>query len=124
MAQMIQANKQVRVPEPRVYTGTRDAQVLKGKGLWHIPPYLSMLRLSEEAKAQMAAMYLDADAKLWWKTKVEEMDCGRCSIRSWQELKAELKALFMPGNVSWMGFAGTVQSEAGAVRHECKSSRY
>lgn len=33
---------------------------------------------------------------------VEEMDCGRCSIRSWQEFQAELKAQFMPGNVSWM----------------------
>ncbi|RWR97881.1 hypothetical protein CKAN_02754200 [Cinnamomum micranthum f. kanehirae] len=30
------------------------------------------------------------------------MDCGRCSIRSWQEFQAELKAQFMPGNVSWM----------------------
>lgn len=50
-------------------------------------------------------MHLDlffiSSAKL--ETKVEERGCGRCSIRSWQEFQAELKAQFMPGNVFWMG---------------------
>lgn len=59
----------------------------------------------EEAKAQIASIYLFlffiSSAKL--ETKVEERGCGRCSIRSWQEFQAELKAQFMPGNVFWMG---------------------
>lgn len=32
----------------------------------------------------------------------EEVGIGKCSIGTWEQLKAELKAQFLPGNVSWM----------------------
>lgn len=42
--------------------------------------FLSAQRLSDEAKVQTAVMYFDADAKLWWRTRSDEVGMGKCSI--------------------------------------------
>jgi len=39
----------------------------------------------------MATMYLSGDAKLWWRTRYEDVLEGRCEINAWEELKRELK---------------------------------
>lgn len=41
-------------------------------------------------------------AKLWWRTKYEEIQHGRCVIDSWADLKRELKAQFLPENVEYL----------------------
>ena len=40
----------------------------------------------------ITSMYLLGDAKLWWRTCVEDdVDAGRRKIDSWEALKKELK---------------------------------
>jgi len=45
----------------------------------------ALRNMTEEAKVTMAAMYLDGDAKLLWRTKMEDIRNGRCSIKTWDE---------------------------------------
>lgn len=46
--------------------------------LWDIPQYFGTLgSLTEEASVRAAAMYLDGDGKLWWRTKMEDVKNGR-----------------------------------------------
>ena len=83
--------------------------------------FLSAQRLSDEAKVQTAVMYFDADAKLWWRTRSDEVGMGKCSIGTWEQLKAELKAQFLPGNVSWMAHHSLMNlRQTGAVRDYIK----
>lgn len=50
----------------------------------------------------MATMYLTGDAKLWWRTRYEDVQSGRCTIDTWEDLKRELKAQFLPENVEYL----------------------
>ena len=43
-------------------------------------------------------MYLIDDAKLWWRTKVQDVEDGLCTIDSWEDLKRELREQFLPEN--------------------------
>ena len=45
-------------------------------------------------------MYLSGDAKLWWRTKYQEIQQGRCQVGSWEDLRRELKSQFFPKNAS------------------------
>lgn len=54
---------------------------------------------SEETKVTMATMYLTGDAKLWWRTKYDDISNNRCTIDTWEDLKRELKSQFFPENV-------------------------
>ncbi|KAF2323509.1 hypothetical protein GH714_035847 [Hevea brasiliensis] len=54
-----------------------------------------------QGKLKMVPMYLTEDAKLWWRTKVEETILGQCSIASWDDFKREFKAQFYPENVAY-----------------------
>ena len=53
---------------------------------------------SEEDKVAMAAMYLAGDAKLWWHSKFVN---DECPIKTWGDLKRELKGKFFPENVEY-----------------------
>ena len=44
-------------------------------------------------------MYLIDDAKLWWRTKVQDIENGLCTIDLWEDLKRELRDQFFPENV-------------------------
>ena len=48
----------------------------------------------------MDTMYLSGDAKLWWRTKYQEIQQGRCQVDSWEDLRRELKSQFFPKNAS------------------------
>ena len=50
----------------------------------------------------MATMYLSGDAKVWWRTKYDDIENGRCTITSWADLKRELKTQFLPENVAYI----------------------
>ncbi|KAF2318061.1 hypothetical protein GH714_041394 [Hevea brasiliensis] len=52
-------------------------------------------------KLKMVPMYLANDAKLWWRTKVEQSISGQCSIVTWDDFKKALKAQFYPENVAY-----------------------
>lgn len=88
-----------KIPEPRA--GARDARDLE-HFLFDVEQYFKANQVQdEETKVTMASMYLAGDAKLWWRTKYEEIQHGRCVIDSWADLKRELKAQFLPENVEY-----------------------
>ena len=92
----------VKVPEPRPYNGARDAKDLENF-LFDMEHYFRAVRTdSEEGKVAMATMYLSGDAKVWWRTKYDDIENGRCTIASWEDLKRELKTQFLPENVAYM----------------------
>ena len=76
---------------------------------------------SEEAKVTTATMYLIGDAKLWWRTKYEDIMAGRCEINSWEDLKRELKTQFFPENVEYMARRQLIHlKQTGSIREYVK----
>lgn len=49
----------------------------------------------------MATMYLAGDAKLWWRTRYDDIQNGRCVVDTWEDFFRELKAQFLPENVEY-----------------------
>ena len=97
----IQVTK-IRVPEPRAYGGARDAKELENF-LFDMEQYFRAVKPdSEETKVSMATMYLTGDAKLWWRTKYDDIVNWRCTIDTWADLKREMKTKFIPENVEYM----------------------
>ena len=91
--------KRAKVPEPRRYEGARDAKELENF-LFDMEQYFRAVRTeSEEEKVAMASMYLAGDAKLWWRSKFVE---NECPIKTWNDLRQELKNQFFPENVEYM----------------------
>ncbi|XP_077242396.1 uncharacterized protein LOC143882895 [Tasmannia lanceolata] len=110
----------VRVPEPRCYAGARDAKELQNF-LFHIEQFFRATHLDEEAKVTTASMYLSDDAKLWWRTCYEEIEAGRCIIDSWEDMKRELKAQFMPENVEFIARKNLRRlQQTGSIREYVK----
>ena len=54
---------------------------------------------SEDLKVSMVIMYLFRDAKMLWRTKYDDIQYGRCTIATWDDLKRELKTQFFAKNV-------------------------
>ena len=44
-------------------------------------------------------MHLADDTKLWWRSKYMDIQDGRCTVDTWDNLKQELRSQFLPGNV-------------------------
>ncbi|RVW21233.1 hypothetical protein CK203_114573 [Vitis vinifera] len=54
-------------------------------------------------KVSITSMYLTGDAKLWWRTRMEDdAESGRPQITTWETLKKELKDQFLPTNTAWV----------------------
>ena len=49
-----------------------------------------------------ATTYLVDDAKLWWRSKVNDIQNGSCTINSWEDLKRELRTHFFPENIKFI----------------------
>lgn len=93
---------QLKVPEPKAFKGDRNAKNLENF-LWDMEQYFKAARTPEDEWVTLTSMYLDGDAKLWWRTRVQEdTSAGRPVIDSWAVLKKELKAQFLPCNVAWV----------------------
>ncbi|GAV64330.1 hypothetical protein CFOL_v3_07848 [Cephalotus follicularis] len=86
----------VKLPEPKSFAGTRSAKDLENV-LWDMEPYFKAAHISEGEKVTITSMYLTGDAKLWWRTQMDndETDSGRAKIELWETLK-ELKDQFLP----------------------------
>ncbi|KAF2297220.1 hypothetical protein GH714_019561 [Hevea brasiliensis] len=90
-----------KILEPKAFGGARDAKEADNF-LFDIELYFNATKNnSDEGKLKMVPMYLTEDAKLWWRTKVEETISEQCSIASWDDFKRELKAQFYPENVAY-----------------------
>ena len=63
----------LRTPERHSYGGARDAKEFENF-LFDMEQYFRATRPdSEETKVSIATMYLNGDAKLWWRTRWEEI---------------------------------------------------
>ncbi|MBE2321368.1 retrotransposon gag domain-containing protein, partial [Solirubrobacter sp. CPCC 204708] len=95
----IEVPKEIRVPEPRAYGG--DSYRLED--LFDMEQDFRAFKPdSEETKVSMATMYLTGEAKLWWRTKYDDIVNWRCTIDTWEDLKREMKTQFLPENVEYM----------------------
>ncbi|CAH9116738.1 unnamed protein product [Cuscuta epithymum] len=96
-------SSKIKVPEPKTFGGDRNAKELENF-LWDMEEYFKAAKVPDEEKVRIAPMYLSGDAKLWWRSRVrDDANTGRHGLESWDGLKKELKAQFLPHNVSWMG---------------------
>ena len=86
----------VKVPEPKPFKGARNAKDLENF-LWDMEQYFKAAKVM----VTITSMYLSGDAKLWWRTYVEDdADAGGGKIDSWEALKKELKDQFLPTNTT------------------------
>lgn len=60
-------NSKVKIPEPLVFSGLRDAKELENF-LWDIEKYYKIAKIIEEAQVGIASMCLTSNANLWWGT--------------------------------------------------------
>ncbi|KAL6327738.1 hypothetical protein AAG906_024708 [Vitis piasezkii] len=83
-----QAPSKVRVPSPKA-SMARNAKV--ENFLWDIGRFFKARYVST------------GDAKLWWRTRMEDdAESGRPQITTWETLKKELKDQFLPTNTAWV----------------------
>ena len=79
------------VPKPKPFNGARSAKGLENF-LWDMEQYFKATRVSNQEMVTITSMYLLGDAKLCWRTRVEDdADASRGKIDSWEVLKKELK---------------------------------
>ncbi|KAJ4723357.1 hypothetical protein OWV82_006740 [Melia azedarach] len=89
----------IKVPEPRYFEGARDAKELENF-LWDMEQYFKAAKVPYNEQVSITTMYLRGDAKLWWRTRTSE-DGDAQEIETWDSLKRELKAQFLPSNAGW-----------------------
>ena len=63
--------------------------------------YFRAARVVERDQVTITSMYLEGDAKLWWRTQLDDdASAGRPRIETWEALKKELRDQFLPLNTT------------------------
>ena len=91
----------VKLPDPKAFDGVRDAKEVENY-LFDMEQYFKLAKTADDAKISLASLYLTGDAKLWWRTKMNDVEHNRCRIDSWDIFKKELKNQFYPENVEYV----------------------
>lgn len=92
----------LKVPEPKQFGGSRNAKELENF-LWDMEQYFRAARVVEKDQVTITSMYLEGDAKLWWRTRLDDdASAGRPRIETWETLKKELRDQFLPLNTAWV----------------------
>ena len=92
----------LKVPEPKQFGGSRNAKELENF-LWDMEQYFRAARVAERDQVTITSMYLEGDAKLWWRTRLDDdASAGRPRIETWETLKKELRDQFLPLNAAWV----------------------
>ncbi|XP_070023206.1 uncharacterized protein [Nicotiana sylvestris] len=93
--------QKLKIPAPKPYDGSRNAKEVENF-IFDIEQYFdAMGHLEESKKVATAAMYLQGDAKLWWRVKYEAIKAGKDTLQTWDELKAAIRLQFFPKNVEY-----------------------
>ncbi|KAK4397821.1 hypothetical protein Sango_1257600 [Sesamum angolense] len=61
----------VKVPDPKPFGGARSAKELENF-LWDMETYFQAAHIPEVEKVSITSMYLNGDAKLWWRTRLSD----------------------------------------------------
>ena len=97
-----EALPKVRVPEPKIFNGNRNMKELENF-LWDMEQFFRVAHVLDGEKVSITSMYLIGDAKLWWRTRIEDdVEFERPQIITLETLKNELKDQFLPTNTSWV----------------------
>lgn len=89
----------IKIPEPKPFIGVRNAKELENF-IWDVEQYFRAAHIPDGEKVNITSMYMSGDAKLWWRTRLE--DKFRPEIRTWEELRQEMKDQFLPCNSAWV----------------------
>ena len=65
------APSKVRVPKSKGFSENRNAKELESF-LWDMEQFFQAAHVLDGEKVQITSMYLSGDAKLWWRTQVED----------------------------------------------------
>lgn len=94
--------ERVKLPEPKAFDGSRDSKTLENF-IWDLEHYFKVSKRKDNAKVDIAALYLTGDAKLWWRSRTEgDRAAEKEPITTWDEMKAELRRQFLPNNAAWV----------------------
>ncbi|XP_057964296.1 uncharacterized protein LOC131155282 [Malania oleifera] len=106
-----------KVPEPKSFGGTRDAKELDNF-FFDMEHYFTCSRVDLEVdRVNMATVYLVGDAKLWWRTKWNDIQHNRCVINTWEGLKHALNAQFYSENVEYIAKCKVMElQQTGSLR--------
>ncbi|KAH0665280.1 hypothetical protein KY290_027548 [Solanum tuberosum] len=107
----------MKVPKPKAYNGVRSAKELENF-LWDVENYFKEAKVPNSEKVSVTTMYLSDAAKVWWRTRVAEVESANLpQIETWEMLKKELKTQFLPSNSSWVARDGLRQlKQSSTVR--------
>ncbi|KAF2282496.1 hypothetical protein GH714_044019 [Hevea brasiliensis] len=111
-----------KIPEPKSFGGARDAREVDNF-IFDMELYFTATKNDSDAgQLKMVPMYLANDAKLWWRTKVEQSISGQCSIVTWDDFKKALKAQFYPENVAYNARCKLAELQhTGSIREYVRS---
>ncbi|XP_060196336.1 uncharacterized protein LOC132625764 [Lycium barbarum] len=97
----VPAPQKIKIPEPKAYHGARNAKEVENF-IFDVEQYFEAVgELEEPKKVATATMYLQGDAKLWWRVKFEAIRAGEENLTTWEELKAAIRLQFFPENVEY-----------------------
>ena len=84
-----EAPSKVRVPEPKGFNGNRNVKELENF-LWDIEQFFKAAHVPNGEKVSITSMYLTGDAKLWWRTRMEDDAESGSGLRGFLLWEAEL----------------------------------
>ncbi|KAL2531397.1 Uncharacterized protein Adt_04748 [Abeliophyllum distichum] len=91
----------LKILEPRTYGWARDVKEVENF-LFDMEQYFLTANIEDGAsRVTKATMYLDGEAKLWWRTKYVDIQANRVQIDTWDLLKEAIRTQFFPENVEY-----------------------
>ncbi|RVX04754.1 Retrovirus-related Pol polyprotein from transposon 297 [Vitis vinifera] len=86
-----ETRSKVRVPELKGFNINKNVKELENF-LWDIEQFFKAAHILDGEKVSITSMYLTGDAKLWWRTRMEDdAKSGMPQITTWETLKKKLK---------------------------------
>ena len=75
----------LKIQKHKPLNGNRDAKELKNF-IFDVEQYLKVTgTCSQDLRVTLVAMHLMDDAKLWWRSNVNSIKNGSCTINSWED---------------------------------------
>ena len=75
-------SNKLKFPDPKPFKGNRDTKELENF-IFDVEQYFkATTACTDDIKVTVASMHLIDDAKLWWRTKVQDIKNGLCTIDS------------------------------------------
>ncbi|KAL0453870.1 UNVERIFIED_CONTAM: hypothetical protein Slati_1365100 [Sesamum latifolium] len=95
------AGARLRIPEPKAYSGARDAKEVENF-FFDMEQYFLAANVEDEArKVSTATMYLTGDVKLWWRTKYSAIQANQVRLDTWALLREAIRVQFFPENIEY-----------------------